>query len=227
MKKHDSDLLDALIRRAGFDVLKDLADEMPPKDEAKAFFSDITDFDLKMQKVFKKEKAKRRMRKVGRVALRVAVVIVAIIIISGIAIMSSEALRVKFLNLFKATNQTSTDIQIPEDEQEEMQLNNDKTMYIPDGFELVESTDMGSVQIFKYEDSKGSTFRIERSDHTTQITVDNERFDYDEISIAGQTAYAFEDEERSALLFYSDDYTYFVYSNISIDELIKIAESIL
>lgn len=225
LKKHDEEFIDSAIRLAGYKSLEKTGAELPQKDEAIAFLMDASDLDQRMEKVFNRERAKRRIRKASIVSLRIAIVVLVLIVVSTIAVMSSEALRVKFLNFFISSNEEYTEIAFS-DEKPEIIEGMIVPEYIPEGFELVETVEMEGFFVSTYTNQQEAKFRIEQFEESVEQTVDNERYTAEEIEVDGKIMHYFEEEIRKILILQTDAYVFTIFGNITKEEMIKIAQSI-
>lgn len=225
--KHDEEFFDSVIKRAGFCILENAADDLPPKDEAAVNMGDMRGLDARMNKIFKREQSRARWRKARKIALRTAAAILAVIVVSGVAVASSEALRIQVLNMFLSTNDVSTEISFSGGTQEASPGDTFDLMYVPKGFEMVESREMPNLHVVIYRNQAEDRIIVERSGIGTQFSVDNERHENKEITIAGTPVFASEGEGGSSLIFHSDSYAFHIFGDIVLEECIKMAESLL
>lgn len=225
-KKHHEDLLDSMINYAGHEILAQTAENAPAKKEVKGFMGDTGALDKRMQKVFRKHLSKRRWHKTGKILFRVAAVIVVLMIVSAIAIASSEALRARFLNLFQSSTDISTEIEIT-DEYLEVPEVIVEPAYLPEGYELVETIESAGVFFSKYADAHNKTFRIEQYNTNTEMSLNTEHINYSRIEIGGKEAYITSGQDEKNLQFYSNEYSFSIFGDLSIDEMIRIAESMV
>jgi len=225
--KHDEEFFDSVIKRAGFCILEAAVNELPSKDEAAENVGDMSDLDGRMNRIFNREQARARWRKARNIALKAAVAILAVIVVSCVAVASSEALRVQVLNMFLSSNDGYTEITFSEDEQGQMPGDTVYAIYVPQGFELVESREMPNMYVVVYRNQAEDRIIVERFGINTQFSVDNERHENKEITIAGIPAFASEGEGESSLIFHSDSYAFHIGGDIVLEECIKMAESLL
>ena len=226
-KKHSEDLFDSLIKHAGHEILEQTAENAPSQKEAREIVGDTQALDKKIKKIINKDKNKRRRRKANKVILRVAAVLVALIIVSTVAIASSEALRIRFLDLFVSSNEISTDLDFSEVDPAGVPDNIVMPKYLPEGYVLSEFKPMHSTSVSKYTNESGSRILITQYEGAPQISVDNESYECEIIEIGGRDAYTFEREGSSIVVFYSKVNVFKVSGAESLEELVRMARSMV
>lgn len=226
-KRHSEELLDSMIKHAGHEILAEMAAKAPKNKEIKDVVGDTDALDKRMQKVINRHQNRQRMRKTGKVMSRIAAVIAVLVIVTGVAIVSSDALRIRFLNLFHSSSEISTEIEITDKELPKAQEAIVEPKYLPGGYELVETSSYPGMFISYFQNKKSEKFEIEQIDINTEISLNTELINYREIKIGGKDAYVTVEQDMNNLQFYSNEYAFFIYGDLSIDEMIRIAESIV
>ncbi len=101
--------------------------------------------------------------------------------------------------------------------------------YIPEGFELVDSTEKDSIKNYTYVSDSGQFYyiSISQSDFSA-ILVDIEKHDYEAGTINGNDAYFFynEEEKSGSVVVGNADYAIMITFTGNMEEAIKIAENI-
>jgi len=107
---------------------------------------------------------------------------------------------------------------------------NKRLGYVPNGYELRSIVYGKSIAYLTYENADDETidFNYGFADKSS-ISIDNERHNYERLEHNGQTYYvyvAIEENDQNAIIWYNGDYVYSISSQLSEDEIIKIAENV-
>ncbi len=135
------------------------------------------------------------------------------------------------------TNETNnfvetTDVSEIEQENENEEIPDMKDLkigYVPDGFELLSSTELENTKEYMYMGQNDSCILINiYSSDNTEIAMDNEHTDYEEICVNGNEAYLVYDatEQIGTLILGNRKYTVMINADCEKADLIKIAENI-
>lgn len=99
--------------------------------------------------------------------------------------------------------------------------------YIPDGFEFEESVKLGKQNMFKYVSKEGKYFTICKNSSSAKVDYNTEFNDSQEITINGMYyVYCKGNQGVDNLIWTKNDYVYRISGPFSLEEFIKIAESI-
>jgi len=102
--------------------------------------------------------------------------------------------------------------------------------YIPDGFELTDSTELQRIFMVTYYNDIGERIIISRHEpEATSVSVDNELREFSTTYINGQKFHIFEalyDDIENTLLWQSGENVFDIISIISLEEILKIAENL-
>lgn len=227
-KEHYNEALDALIRLAGFELLEAKASEMPTDLSTQNIDVDFKEMDKEIDRMIRREIAKHRFIKFTNVMKKAAAVLVVVIVISAIATVSSQALRIKFLNLFNIRGEVSTEITISEDNfSNNIDSNCIIPEYMPEGYELSETTKMEAMFISTYRNSNNCIIRIEQSMDGYEATADNERFDCFETEVSGKKVYVIDKGSKNIVCFNTSEYGFIITGEIEVSEILKIVKSII
>ena len=226
---HNNEVLKALIKFAGHEILEEKGNEMPCEEDIKSIDIDFSKVDKTIQRLISIEKKKGRAKKAKKTILRSVAIFLAIIIISTIAIMSSEALRVKFLNLFYNSDETSIQINITEDDNmSELSNRFIEPTYLPNGYMFEDVVQVGTLTVITYvNDVNGDIIRIEQNQDDGEITVDNEGVGSYETKIGDYKALVILGKESNKVICIASSWYFEVEGNLEADELIKISESLI
>lgn len=198
----------------------------PPPDE-KIIFS--KEHNKKMAKIFKAEKRKLWHKKALKISKYAACFLAIIMLISAVTIYNVEALRVKFLNFVFTSDYEGTSFNFEEKEEEKEappENNTDIAFgYVPEGFELIDARQKKENIHIRYASGE-NYFQILRGDLSGNYNVDTENGTYENIKIDGLEAVYFTNPNINSVVWNDSYYIYIITSNISKEELIKIAENI-
>lgn len=227
-ERHNEDAFDSLIKHAGFDILAQIADDVPDRETILARIGDTDGLDKVMKKTVQKDINKHRRRKVGRVFLRVAAVLLIFLVVSAVAMVSSHAFRTSILNLFYFVDDDDTaKISIVEENDDEKYDKILKPSYLPDGFYLIQETSVNEMLVSIYENANADTITIEQIQGELQM-IGEEKPDNQDLEINDRPAFLMENEEFNVLIAYSDYASVTVTADvaISVEDLIKITKSL-
>lgn len=99
--------------------------------------------------------------------------------------------------------------------------------YIPDGFKLDESIDLGKQTIYKYHNVNGEFFTVFKNSSEAEVDFDTENFKSEELIIDSvEYIYCQGDLDMNNLIWTKNDYIYRIDGTLSKEELLKIAKTI-
>lgn len=233
----DDEFFDLLFRKAVKRHLDESDEEYPPKDELIEEIIFSPKFENRMERQLRKwsKEDKSNRKKVSRFTnnlLKIAAVFLVVIIFSGAFIATSNAARVKILNFFKDVTDVSTEI-ITTDEQYADSRTIDKIpekaykpTYLPDGFYLTDVFEDDNATFILYLDNNGNGIQIKTYFDTNSISLDTENSKTYEESIKGNPAFLAESDKDSSIFIKFPENNVLLYSDISLKELRKVAESL-
>lgn len=229
-KERYDQILDVKIKAAGLKYLEKIADEAPLKEELEQFNTPSEKLDNRIKTSLNSFKHKLRIKKAFKMASIAVVALILLVGVSCITITSTEALRVKFNNLF--VNDTGKSLELSAAnglESEMMPEGSDKIKpgYLPKGCILTEA-DIAITSITNsYINKDNSTIRITRSQDVGAITLDKENADNYETKIKGNLAIVMETKHSNSIFYFSNNYYYHIMGEgIATEVLIKIAENL-
>lgn len=229
-KERYDQILDVKIKAAGLKYLEKIADEAPLKGELEQFNTPSENLDNKIKSSLNNLKHKLRIKKAFKMVTIVVAALILLVGVSCITITSTEALRVKFNNLF--VNDTGKRLELSASnglDAEMMPEGSDKIKpgYLPKGCILTEA-DIAITSITNtYINKDNSTIRITRSQDVGALTLDKENADNYETKINGNLAIVMETDYSSSIFYFSNNYYYHIMGEgVVTGELIKIAENL-
>jgi len=218
---------DALFEKM-FDVLlDDVAPEVSERLGNEYEEQDCGDFsDMhkhKMKKLFRQSRRKISMKKFARFSQRAAVVLLAMIVLSGAMVMSVEAWRVRFLNMFVTETPSKSEIVFIEGSE----FSNDIVTlnYIPEGFTLSVNEMNGDILFLRFEKSN-DFFCLELCKAEGVLSVDTEDASTRQTKVNSYDAFCSTKEYGYILAWTNQKYSFCLSGNIDELQMMRIAENI-
>ena len=201
--------------------------------EMEAFFARQDQENLKKIQAYARKQRNRRFlgHTLPRMAQVAAVVIALVSLAGGVAIATSQAVRVQVMQLLLHVEEEYTELSLVEDEAASFDVpaewqGSSFPAYIPEGMQLVQSID-GNYVLYRGETDRAKKMSFSESDASTVTNIDTEDATVTTILIYDNTGYLAEKEDR-IILFWSDGQYYYILTmqNISSDEALRVAESV-
>ena len=220
MNKQNEELFEAMIRIAGREAMDKEVEEYPSEDSIDVSFSPA--FERKMRRLIRQSRRRGRLTPIK--ALHYAAIVISL---SAIMFSSAFAFIPKFrffvANVLVEWTGVSADLTYPESD-------GIRPAYIPDGFIEVDYWEEDGWVEVKYQNSDGTQLTYSRiQSDGLLISIDSEHSDNSKISINGCSALVFQSNKSgypSHIIVYDGIYSYRVSSEIPIEELTKMAESL-
>ncbi len=222
--RFDDEIFVALFRKGAHAYLQnDLLSDMP-KDTP----TDLSDMgDKKIRKTIGRAIRREKNRRMARRLPRAMVIVLIVIAVCTGTMMSVEAFRTPFLNLFVNTEEKKTDIEIGEVQAgDEGGYWTDMFGYIPSGYELTSEDIQEQAAFFTFTKSQNDSIVVDRYLGEGSICIDTESADYGDTMINGHQAFYTIKDDFTTLVISQDGYAYMIYGSIDLEEIIKIAENI-
>jgi len=180
-----------------------------------------------MQKLFKKEQRLKFQHRLQTYSKRSAVIFIAVIIISTIAISSVSAWKIKFMNFIIEMTQYDTDINFTDNGSKTDAYKFDEITldYVPEGFKL-EKSEVQEKHLNLTFGKEHEFFSFNTRDIGSSLSIDTEDANVKELMINGREALYSENDNNRILVWSDDETVYILTGNINERELIKIAEKI-
>lgn len=220
-------LLEQAVKNAG----EEISESYPVPEEHE--FS--VEFENNMNRLFRKERNKLRIKNLISHSKRVAMIFLVIAIASGITVFSVDAWRYKIINLWYEITEKDTEVKFHEENNidETVETSGNLVLrYIPDGFELIREDIEG--------DGKLITLIFQKNDMTLMVSkkpldgisyIDTEGAEVKTLTINGYDA-IYSTKPRVNILVWNDGENVYTASAtlgddevLSEEELIKIAEN--
>ena len=206
-------------------AVENMMRELPECDEVE--FSDS--HKTKMQKLFKPERRKLFFKKLSKLSKRVAIFAVIAIIGVTVSIFSVEAWRVNTLNTILEIKDTFGQIDFYSVGSEKNK-SNFVISYIPNRFECIRDDSHREGHIFRTYENEDKHFSVSVRPTGGQMAFDTEGAIVSDVEINGKKGILSDMSQTVKnyilLIWYDETFCYSINGNISVEEILKIAENI-
>lgn len=222
----ENEIFIALFRKGAYEYLEhDMLGELPDKDRNNILeFSDIKD--IRIRKMINRAIHKEKKIRIAKFLPRIIAIVLVVFAICTITIMSVEALRVPFFNLFVNTKEKITTIEADQGQPSDKNSFADLFEYIPNGYELMSEDNQDNTASFIFTNGNGDNIFIDMFNKEHSAGVDTEDAKYNEIMINNFQGFYSIKNGTTNLVFIKDNHTYLILGSIDLEEIIKIAENI-
>jgi len=164
---------------------------------------------------------------------RVLVASVVIGLITVTATMSSDAFRVRLLNLVIETKGRFTAVSVdsdpptmgitavPEDWQNEQY-----PTYIPKGYTINDVREFGAMKVIEFMNLEGKTIVFSRSSVDAEYQLNSEGGTVEDITINGNEGILIDNQGLVIVYWHDEQFSYVVHGEEDVDTMVKVAESI-
>lgn len=225
MSKYD--INDELISENIKTLENKIINSLPKEEELSHDFSKR--FQKRMNKLIRKEKRTPFMQSFISYGKRAAVIFLVVISISFVTTMSVEAYRVRFFQVITEVWEEFTSIIFKSEEN-----TNDKILvaiipeYVPEGFSILEEDVNDYVNTIIYIDEHNTEIFYEQSIISNkEIILDTEDINVKKIELENQIINYFSNKGVNQIYWNDDIYTFTLISDVDLEELFKMIESIL
>ena len=216
--------------REAFDIYVREQNARLPSEKELAGIVLSDEFKARMEKLIRRQKCGYYVL-FGTVARRVATIIIALLVGMTVTTFSVEALRQPVVRFFTEVFETFTRVIFVDDTSDPAQVEMEKRTptYIPKGYVVESEVDAGALYRITYvntETEEKIFYRQQKIDVNTTI-IDTEEYAYEPVAVGSLEGVTYKSLDRTYILFAFDTCTFSIAGNISQDELLKMAESIL
>lgn len=226
----DDVVFEALFRQA---VIDDFNEEIAPisaNEQLANIFTFSPEFEMRMKKLFKKDRRRSLLKNTMLYSRRVASVLIIILgLLFGTLLFNTEVratigkVLLEWYEKFTSFTFNNGDFT---DEKKDWRLN-----YLPEGYTLKNYEILGPVTNIEFINEQGDKIRFSYRPEgsITNISVDNENHKIDRCEILNNDAYcisAVDDKFDNGVIWNMEEYTFDLWGKISEEELKKVAESI-
>ncbi|MBE0450616.1 MAG: DUF4367 domain-containing protein [Clostridia bacterium] len=174
-----------------------------------------------------------RKTKVVMLIKRVLVASVLIGLITFTATMSSDAFRVRLLNLVVETKERFTAVSVDSDPPtmgitatpQEWQ-NEQYPTYIPEGYDFGEVREFGTIKIIEFMNADGKTIVFSRSSVDADYQLNSEGGTVSDITINGNEGILIDNQGLVIVYWHDAQYSYVVHGEEDVATILKVAESV-
>lgn len=217
----DEDIFVALFKRGAHEYLQKTTAETEEPDT----MSELCE--QKILRSIKKDVGQKKLKRTVRKLSRVAAIVLIVLAILTATIMSVEAFRIPFFNLFINSGDKITGFTLHDGSEANTLSQFEGPSYLPIGYELNSTEVLGKKETLTYLNSAGECLLVSRFQAGSDFTVDTEDAETSNIDVNGyQGLYSIKDG-RTRLAFRTDNYAYLLDVPADLSEAIKIASSII
>lgn len=230
-KKIDDSVFEALFRQAIIDDYNEEIDSIPPKNELMEALSFSPEFELRMKKLLAREQRKETLTKAMVFGKRVAAIFIVATSVFFCGLLLSTEVRAAIKNIVVELFDEFTSFIFHGETSNPEKQAEWRPKYLPAGYQENSVEMLGKAINIEYvnaqEDVIHYSYRPEGND--TSISVDNENHIIESKTINGHEAYtakAMKDDFENGVIWSVGEYTFSIWSKLSIEEIIKIAQSV-
>ncbi len=221
-----------MFRQAIIDDYNEEIDSIPTNDKLMEKLSFSPEFEFRMNKLFAKERRRELFNRFLFYSKQVAAMfIVTIAVVFSLLLINPEVRaavkstviewRDKFTSIIFQSNKSSN-----MNDEKEWQLE-----YLPIGYQQDKIENLGMITNIEYVNEQGQViyFSYRPDGVNSSISIDNENHKIESIKIKGIAAYiarATDDDYENGVIWTMEGYTFNLWSQLPMEELIKIVESI-
>jgi len=226
----DAKLLEAMMLAGFHETIKN--ESVAADEEAEHVISFSKAFDERVRRMFgemddleqqKRKKVKRQ--KVYNTIVKIAACFAVFVFISIVTVVSSEAARVKLLNIYVETFDVSTDFTFSEEKVDQEYYGPSEFNYIPLGYELTGETENEDMSYARYENQSGQYISITIMTDGA-ISLDTEKAETTEQMIGEHRCYISKKEDIILVLLTYQNRIYQISSDGDWEEIKKMIENI-
>lgn len=215
--------------QAAFDLYVREQDALLPTEEELSSVTLSPAFHARMERLLSRRK-RGYYRLFGTVGRRVASFLIALLIAATTVTFSVKALREKVMAFFAEAFEKYTQVTFADDVWDASREGFEprKPTYLPEGYALVEEgccTDTSHFAL--YAGGDGQYVEIYQTSNRGHTTVDTEGVPYEEVCVRGEVGMVIRNKEHTTLVFAHDGRQCYLSGTGSLEELIRIAESML
>ena len=210
-----------MLREASVKADEELGRELPEPEE-EIIFSEA--HERKMHNMFRRELRKLRNKKILKYSKWCACILAVFVTVSAVTVYKTDALRNMFINFVVEDGARNTDFNFGEEKISSYEDKDISIGYIPAGFELTEYDNEWGLD-FCFENGD-KYFNISQMDLDVKRNVDTEDMEIERFKIKGYDAVFLTKPRISILVWCNSKYSYVMGSNLSKEEMVKIAKNI-
>lgn len=222
-------IFEALFRQAVIDDYLEEINAIPSNEELSKIYTFSSKFELRMKKLFAREERRERFIILAKYAKRVAAVFVFGVIVLFGALLFNPEVRAAVQKVIIQWYGQFTSFTFTNELSSNADTNILYTGYLPDGFKKHKTEDLTTMTYVIFLNSVGDEIRIKYSQaDNINLSVDNENHLVEEYTVNGRQTFAvtaISNEFENGVIFDSNGFVLEIWSSLSIDELLKMAEA--
>ena len=222
-------VFEALFCQAVIDNYIEEINAIPSNEELSKIYTFSPKFELRMKKLFAREERRERFIIIAKYAKRVAAVfVIGIMVLFGTLLFNPEV-RAAVQKVIIQWYEQFTSFTFTNGLSSDADTNMLYTGYLPDVFKKHETGDLNTMTYVIFLNSVDDEIRIKYSQaDNINLSVDNENHLVEEYTVNGRQAFAvtaISDKFENGVIFDSHGFVIEIWSSLSIDELMKMAEA--
>ena len=236
MKEFKESLFDLVLTYASKELVDEIVSKYPEPEELKGKYEFSPEFEKWAEEFIRKDKRRKHSKKhksawnmVLIIIKRAAVTICIMLSVFSLMAFAIPSIRIALANYFIEQNDKYISMELQEDNKEKNSNSNysDIIPYLPEGFVITKEIDNDNLLVIQYMNDNNETIQFERYTGTALLTIDNEESGFEQIMINNNICYISVKNGSNTIVFNNENYGYMISSEINMDELKKMAESIL
>lgn len=185
---------------------------------------DLQKFLQKADRLLQRKRIAHSFQKVYGMVAKAAVFLLIVLAGGIFTVINVEAVRAPFINWLINIQETHTSIQFIPDSSKKADL---EFGYLPEGFQVTSVEETSSSTIYYLESELGDQILVMQNDLNTGISIDTEGAIVEEFELSGLYPAMSVEKDGLVQLVWTNDTTFFlIEGEISISEIVKIAEFI-
>lgn len=212
--------------KLAFELYNQRMIENLPTDEelSKITFSET--FETKMKKLLSLQK-KSYYKLINTVGKRAVIIILTLIISLTVATFSVKALREAVIEFITETFEKYTKVSTVISESPQNDFVKTAPKYVPNGYVIHQEQEFMTTYQVEYINNENNTIDYEQTvNFGTTYNTNTENISYEKVSINSLEGIAYVNDGFSTVIFADKTYFYTLVGKISMEEIVKIAESI-
>jgi len=229
--KMDDNLFEALFRQAVIEEFKKEVESIPKKDELIKIVTLSPEFELRMRRLLARDRRRDIVLKAIHVGKRVAAIILLAVGFLSLLMLSNAKVRASVKEaIVEWYNKYISIIFNGQEASDTSDIKEFRPKYLPKGFKESQVEKDDDRAIFIYQNDFGDSIYVSywHNYYNANILIDNENHIIETRMINGYEvfiAYAIQENPINVIVWTMDNYQFRIWSTLSMDELIMMAES--
>lgn len=159
---------------------------------------------------------------------RFVILVAVLVLLLGLALISAEGVKKNMFNFFQKDQAGHTDLTYIGESKEGEGFPDFQIAKLPEGYELIEKTNIEGAVLISYSNNQENyiNFSIWNTDGYS-TSVDNDTSVRKEVTINANQGYAFYDKAGCLIIWQVGDFTLNLFTNLSLEDTLTIARSIV